>query len=209
MTERQRAFAVVTLASMVQFIVAAVVPLDPDETYYWDWSRHLAPGYLAHPPMIALLVKAGVILFGATPFGVRVWSMFANLGAMLLIVALARRLGGERAALRAACIACAMPILTTWLLLATPDPACFLFSMATLYAVDRAIADPVESRDALRWWILAGIALGLALVSKYVAVLLPVGIVIACSHPSRPARPVRATGSLGSRARSPVPCSRP
>ena len=37
------------------------MPLSPDEAYYWVWSHALAAGYLDHPPMVALWVRAGTL----------------------------------------------------------------------------------------------------------------------------------------------------
>ena len=55
--------AAVALAALtlVRLVVAATVPLSPDETYYWVWSRALAAGYLDHPPMVALWLRAGTL----------------------------------------------------------------------------------------------------------------------------------------------------
>ena len=46
--------------------MAALLPLSADEAYYWLWSKHLAAGYFDHPPAIALLIRAGTMLFGDT-----------------------------------------------------------------------------------------------------------------------------------------------
>ena len=48
------ALAGLALLTLARLVVAAIVPLAPDETYYWVWSRHLQGGYLDHPPMVAL-----------------------------------------------------------------------------------------------------------------------------------------------------------
>ena len=49
--------------------MAALLPLSADEAYYWLWSKHLAAGYLDHPPAIAWLIRAGTMLFGDTRVG--------------------------------------------------------------------------------------------------------------------------------------------
>ena len=46
-------------AVVVRLIFGALIPLQPDETYYWEWSRHLAGGYFDHPLGIALVIKGG------------------------------------------------------------------------------------------------------------------------------------------------------
>ena len=63
--------ALVIALTAVRLGVAAVTPLAPDETYYWVWSQALAPGYLDHPPMVALWIRVGTWLFGMNPLGVR------------------------------------------------------------------------------------------------------------------------------------------
>lgn len=183
--ERERgipraAIAVVLVASLVQLVVGALGPLDGDETLYWEWSRHLAGGYFDHPPGIALLVRLGVELFGVSALGVRSMAVLANLGGALIVVTLARRHGGQRTALRAALIISCMPILTNWLMLATPDTALYFTAMAALLLVDNALREPRRSALSTRWWLLAGVMLGLAALSKELAILLPLGILLAC-----------------------------
>jgi len=48
------------LLSLVQ---AAGTELFDDEAYYWVYSKFLDWGYFDHPPMIAILIKAGTIIF--------------------------------------------------------------------------------------------------------------------------------------------------
>ena len=161
-------------ASVVRLVLAAVVPLVPDETYYWEWSRHLAAGYFDHPPGIALLIRAGTAVAGPTAFGVRFGVIVAGFLATLATLALARRLGGARAAWYAALVIVVMPMAGAGLLLTTPDVPMLLCVSAALWALDHAL----ES-DAIVWWIATGIAMGAALCSKYTAVLIAVAILLA------------------------------
>ncbi|HKV49626.1 MAG TPA: glycosyltransferase family 39 protein [Gemmatimonadaceae bacterium] len=174
------AVLIVTVAAVIRGIFATIITLPPDETYYWEWSRHLAGGFFDHPPAIAVLIRAGTALFGVTPFGVRVGSVCVGWAASLLLVLLARRLANERAAIIAAVALCCMPLAAAGLVLATPDaPLLFAFTF-TLFALDHAISAEPGSALATRWWLGAGVALGIAFVSKYNAVLLPLGVLIAC-----------------------------
>ena len=50
----------------LRLLAAAWTPLTFDEAYYWLWSRHLAFGYYDHPPMVALLIRAGTLIAGDT-----------------------------------------------------------------------------------------------------------------------------------------------
>src|SRR5215475_4448646 len=68
--------SIVVLALLVlRLLAAAWTPLTFDEAYYWLWSKHLAGGYYDHPPMVALVIRAGTLLAGDTAFGVRLISV--------------------------------------------------------------------------------------------------------------------------------------
>ena len=66
-----------------------------DEAYYTLWSRSLSFGYLDHPPMVALLIRASTALFGDSELGVRALSLLL-VGAMPALIAfIAWRLFGS------------------------------------------------------------------------------------------------------------------
>lgn len=170
------------------------MPLLPDETYYWEWTRRLQGGYFDHPPGIAYLVHLGTLLFGDTRTGVRAGPAIAAVVTHGAAILLAWNLGGRGAAgnvaaRRGAVLLTLVPIATLGLVLATPDAALFMTTMLALVAVERALAAPLRSTESTAWWAAAGIALGGAFVSKYTAVLLPAGLVVACLvHPALRAR---------------------
>jgi 4-amino-4-deoxy-L-arabinose transferase-like glycosyltransferase len=173
------ALAIVTAAAIVRLVLAAVIPPPPDETYYWEWSRHLAAGYFDHPPLIALAVRAGTALFGTTPLGLRLVPVLFGWGATLCAVLLARRLGDGDAGVRAAAIVACMPLAAAGLILATPDAPLLFFVAATLLALDHAVSAPPGGKRATLWWLVAGVALGGALLSKYNAALVPAAVLLA------------------------------
>ena len=173
------AILVTLVAALVRLFFAWWIPLFPDETYYWDWSRHLAGGYFDHPPMIAVLIRAGTLVFGATRLGVRFFPVVAGTVASLAAVGIARRIDGDPAARSAAIVFALMPLAASGLVLATPDAPLLATIAVTLYFVVRALQSPIRSRASLLWWCAAGIALGLAFASKYTSILLPVGLLLA------------------------------
>src|SRR5262245_65900187 len=77
----ERVIAAIAGLVFVRLVVAANMPLASDEALYWRYSRHLAPGYLDHPAMNPFLIRLGTMLFGDTPFGVRLFAVLTALPA--------------------------------------------------------------------------------------------------------------------------------
>ena len=160
--------------TLLRLAVAALTPLSPDEAYYWTWSRALAPGYLDHPPMVALWVRLGTALAGNTALGVRLLAPFAAAAGTVLLAAAGRTLfPGSGAGLRAAVMLNATLILGAGAVTMTPDTPLLLFWTAALYALAR-----IATGGGATWWLAIGLASGLALDSKYTAALLGLGIAL-------------------------------
>ncbi len=155
----------------IRLWVAARTPLSPDEAYYWVWSRALAPGYLDHPPMVALFVRLGVALAGPSALGVRLLApLSALIGSLLLALAAEDLAPGRRAGIWAAVLFNATLLMAAGAVTMTPDTPLMLFWTATLWALARFVASGKGG-----WWLLAGVFAGLALCSKYTGLLLFVG----------------------------------
>src|ERR1051326_5807792 len=71
-------------------------PLAADETYYWEWSRHLDWGYYDQGPMIAWWIKAFCLIFGNTVLGIRSGIIVASAITLVFSYLLARDLLGPR-----------------------------------------------------------------------------------------------------------------
>ncbi len=155
----------------LRLAVAALTPLSPDEAYYWVWSRALAPGYLDHPPMVALFVRLGVALIGPSALGVRLLApVSALIGSLLLALAAEDLAPGRRAGVAAALLFNATLLMAAGAVTMTPDTPLMLFWTATLWALARFVA-----RRTGGWWLLAGLFAGLALDGKYTGLLLFIG----------------------------------
>ena len=172
-----RAVAITVAAGALRLLVGALTPLFPDETYYWEWSRRLAAGYFDHPPLIAWAIRAGTLVAGDTPLGVRLGPIVLGTVGALFLAATARRLAGSHAAMWLAAAFAATP-LASGLVLATPDAPLLAASAASLHGVVRALQHDPSSRGSFAWWCVAGVSLGLALTAKYTAVLLPCGVFV-------------------------------
>lgn len=158
----------------LRLVLAAILPLSPDEAYYWVWSRHLQPGYLDHPPMVAIFIRFGTTLLGENALGVRLLgpvSLF--IGSWMLARTAEDLFPGRGAGPWAAALMNATLFAALGAVTMTPDTPLLFFWVATLWAVARA----QRSGDA-GWWLAAGVFAGGALLSKYTAALLGFGLVL-------------------------------
>ena len=148
---------------LARAVMAGILPLSADEAYYWLWSKYPAWGYYDHPPAVAFLIRIGAGLFGDTEFGVRLGGVILSLITSWFIWQAARDiLKDEKRAALAALLFNLTLMAGVEMLAVTPDTpsiaatAAFLFSLAKLQ----------RTQDG-RWWLCAGGAAGLGLLSKY------------------------------------------
>jgi 4-amino-4-deoxy-L-arabinose transferase-like glycosyltransferase len=171
-----RALLLATAAALAAVVFrlwyAWLRPLVPDEAYYWSWTRHLAPGYFDHPPMIAYLMWASERLFGVSELGVRALGIGLIVATVAAVLRTGREIGVDRRGLLLLlAIWLTSPLLAGLATVMTPDtPAAFFATLALLAAV--RISNKLERDEPVgSTWLLLGISGGLAMLSKYTAVL--------------------------------------
>ena len=170
----------IAVISVVRFIAAARIPLLPDETYYWTWSRHVAFSYTDHPPAVAWLI-ALVAPFGSAPGIVRLPFIVCEGVAAIALGEAALALAGSAAAGTAAALAFTL-IPQTKLALgeALPDGPFVMCWALALWAAVR-----LEQRPARTAAIVLGAALGGAVLSRFFGWALIGGL---AAHALAPAR---------------------
>jgi 4-amino-4-deoxy-L-arabinose transferase-like glycosyltransferase len=167
----------VILAGGVMF--AVLMALSPrygfhrDELYFLDDARHLQASYVDQPVLTPLLAWVSLKLFGVSLTGLRLWPALAA-GATVVISGLtARELGGgRRAQLLAAIGTATMPALLAAGHLATTTPYDVLAWTALALVVVR-----IGRTGDCRWWVAAGLILGLGLANKHSAGLFAAALV--------------------------------
>ena len=83
-SNKQWALIFVAAWIVLNLLLSAFTDLAEDEAYYWMFAKFLDWGYFDHPPMIALMIKAGGWLF-AGELGVRFFTvLFSGLTLYLL-----------------------------------------------------------------------------------------------------------------------------
>src|SRR3954454_20457997 len=106
----------------LRLVAAAFTPITFDEAYYWTWSKHLAGGYYDHPPMVALVIRAGTMIAGDTELGVRLVSVLLALPMSYAVYRTAELLfGGRRVASTATILLNATMMAAVGTLIVTPD----------------------------------------------------------------------------------------
>jgi 4-amino-4-deoxy-L-arabinose transferase-like glycosyltransferase len=172
--EAKRFLGAIALLTILRIVAAALLPLSADEAYYWLWSQHLAAGYYDHPPAIAWVIRAGTMLFGATPLGVRIGGIVLSILASVFVWrGGAILLKSEDAGARACLFFNLTLMVSVEILAATPDGPSVVTAAAVLYALAK-----VDQTGKGAWWLAVGLAAGLGLLSKYTAFFLGAGIVV-------------------------------
>lgn len=169
MTLESKALLAAAFALLSAVMFNAAVPLYVDEAYYWLWSKHLSMGYYDHPYMIAYLIKL-FTLGGDEIWKIRLVNLVCFSGAAFFVFKTADFLFGRSSALYALILFILSPAVTMGLTITTPDSPLIFFWSASLYFAAKAFFD-----KQLGHYLLAGAAAGLALSSKYTAILLPAG----------------------------------
>jgi 4-amino-4-deoxy-L-arabinose transferase-like glycosyltransferase len=159
---------------VLRLAAAAWTPLTFDEAYYWMWSKSLAFGYYDHPPMVALVIRAGTLIAGDTELGVRLVSILLALPMSFAVYRAAAILfGGTRLAADAAVLLNVTLMAAVGTLIVTPDSPLLVASSFVLFF----LAKVLETGRGV-WWLAVGSAVGCALLSKYTALLLGPAILI-------------------------------
>ena len=174
MRRETQLIAALTILCALRLLAGELLPLSSDEAYYWLWSRHLAAGYYDHPPAIAFVIRAGTLLFGDTPFGLRVGGILLSFAASWFIWRTAAILLRSEKAGALACLLFNLTLMAAVeTMAATPDAPSIAASAALVWT----LAKVAETKDG-RWWLAAGLAAGLGLLSKYSALFLGAGTLV-------------------------------
>jgi 4-amino-4-deoxy-L-arabinose transferase-like glycosyltransferase len=79
----------------ILYIIGGFYALAPDETYFWEWSRHLDWSYYDMGPMVAYIIALTTKIFGATELGVRIGAVILSAGVSIVIYYLASEMFGS------------------------------------------------------------------------------------------------------------------
>jgi Dolichyl-phosphate-mannose-protein mannosyltransferase len=147
---------------LLNLIQARKTELFDDEAYYWAYSNYLDWGYFDHPPMIALMIKAGYFVF-RNELGVRLFAVVFSTATLLII----RELLPKKNDLLFYAIVCSIAALQIGGILAVPDIPLLFFSALFFFQFRRFI-----NQTTIFQGFVLGILMALMLYSKYHALLI-------------------------------------
>ncbi len=158
---------------VVRAVLAVLVPPGFDEAYYGVYAFHPGWGYFDHPPMVAVTAGLGMWLTGVVhPFTLRLGVLFIFLGTAIVLYRLVLEMFNRRAAQWSVLALHATPYFFYGMgAFVIPDNALGFFWLLTLYFLWK-----IQQSGNPRWFLAVGLAAGLALMSKYHAVLLIGGV---------------------------------
>jgi len=165
-------FSFIGIITLFRLIYLNFVPLVPQEAYYWKYAKNLALSYFDHPPMTAYTIAFFTWIGGDHVFFIRIGSVLFSVGLMILLYAISYRLWRQHniALLTLVVINCTV-LFSIGAIIMTPDVPLLFFWTLIVYCMVR-----LRESGEPKWWLLAGVSLGLSLLSKYPGVLIAPGV---------------------------------
>jgi len=154
-----------SVSAALHFLLTLRVPVIGDEAYYWLWSKHLALGYHDHPPLIAWLIAASTLVSNSA-FWVRFPALLGWMASAAMFWLFASDVLQQKAkTVWAFLFFLSLPILAISFVPVFPDNPLLFGWLVCMWGGYRALRDG-------RYWTLAGLGLGIAFLSKLIAVFL-------------------------------------
>src|SRR5512137_818868 len=122
-----------TVITAARLVYAALLPLAPQEAYYWNYSRHLALSYFDHPPMAAYFIRLTTLL-GTSAFCVHLAAIILSVIMTIAIYRLATLLFDDWVGLWSAVVINLVFIYALGALIITPDNPMLLFWVLSMIA---------------------------------------------------------------------------
>ncbi len=155
------------------YVAVSGLDLMGDESYYWDWSRRLDWCYFSKPPMVAWLIAVFTAIGGDNAVAVRLPAVVLGTVCLSYVYATAKECYSPKAGALSILLLLAMPFNAIANFVMTIDAPLACFWMMSLYYLRRALF--VNEGKA---WFWAGVWTGAAILSKQVALFIPLLLVV-------------------------------
>jgi len=164
----------ISFVALIRLTLAPFVGLGVDEAHYVLYALHLDLSYFDHPPLVGWVEYIFTSLFGVNEFGARVAAVIIGFVTSLFIYKLIYEINQKSSESFVAVLALHASFLFNALfLMLMPDTLLFLLLLPIIFTVIQ-----LEKTNSFGMWILLGLLLGLAGLSKYTAVLFVLPILL-------------------------------
>jgi len=157
---------------LFRLILLPFMGLMPQDAYYYLYGQNLSLSYFDHPGMIGYILRIFTDLFGQSIFVVKFADFLITSLTILSFYKLASYFLSKQKLQRAILLLTSTIFISILSFNSTPDVPLLLFWTLSLICLYKAIF------EEKKWfWVLGGIAMGLAFNSKYTALLLQIGLI--------------------------------
>jgi len=175
----------VFLLSLLLFVLTIKVffliyanPL-PDEAYYWLWSKNIGLSYFDHPPLAAW-TQAFLLPFSDNNYlAIRVLPIVSLAIVLTIMTAWQRHMSKQLnygLCLKSVVLFLAFPIYTIFFSISFPDYLLITLLFTSSFCLFLYFENNKKLNKGIHYWYLAVLFFSLALLTKYNAVLLGVGV---------------------------------
>jgi len=169
----------IALFALLALLHSWLLPFSADEAHYALYGKLLDWSYFDHPPMVGWLQSIS-LLWGDSEFALRVLPILFSALSLLLLFNLTRAELGEKTAFTTLLLFISAPILQILPFGMIPETPLILCGLLNIWILKRIINNDGEQ---ISDWLLLGLILGAAGLSKYTGVTLAFSTFIAlCLH---------------------------
>jgi len=168
-TAQQKLFLIIGSFTLLRIIVSIFVEPGFDEAYYGMYSYHLSAGYFDHPPLVAVSAGLGRFLTGVSnSLTLRIGAIVIFVFTSLSVYKLAEKIFNKKTGIISVILLNIIPYFCVGLgAFVIPDNFLGLFWVGSLLVLYQ-----IRKTDKSKYFYFLGVMGGLALLSKYHAVLL-------------------------------------
>ncbi|MCZ4410462.1 glycosyltransferase family 39 protein [Cryomorphaceae bacterium 1068] len=165
------AIAIVLGFQLFRLFLLPFMGLMPQDAYYHFYGEHLSLSYFDHPGMIGYILRLFTTIFGKTVLVVKLADFFITSLTLLSFYSLGSVFLSKPRLNAGLALVGTTVFISILSFNSTPDVPLLLFWTLSLICLSKAIFE-----NKKWYWLLAGLAMGLAFDSKYTAVLLQIGL---------------------------------
>ncbi len=172
--EHKPFFYLITFVALFRLLVAPHLGLGADEAHYLIYALNLDYSYFDHPPLVGWVQYVFTSIFGINELGSRISAISIGFFTSVFLYKLIYQIDNNAKKSFIALLALhGAFIFNALFLMLMPDTLLFLLIVPIIWSMIE-----LEKKNTLKEWLILGVLLGLAGLSKYTAILFVVPLVL-------------------------------